>query len=82
MPSGRSTDGVGRLANWNTAGVMGVLDGCGPSSMGSTGKALRAKLGELGLSVRAPTSETGRRLSISSSSSMEGNARENSTGVR
>jgi hypothetical protein len=77
---------------------MGVLDGRCPSSMGSTGKDLEARFGEpspawwvlggrweawpLELSVRASTSGTDRRLSISSSSSMEGKVWLNSTGVR
>lgn len=46
IPSGRFAGDVGRLAKWSTAGVMGVLDGRGPSSTGSTGNDLEARLGE------------------------------------
>jgi hypothetical protein len=40
MPSGRFTSDASQLAKWSLVGVIGVLDGCGPSSMGSTGKDL------------------------------------------
>ena len=46
MPSGHFTGDAGRLAKWSTAGVMGVLDGRGPSSMGRTGKDLEPILGK------------------------------------
>ena len=46
MPSDRLTGDAGRLAKWSMAGVIGVLDGRGPSSTGSTGKDLEPVLGE------------------------------------